>query len=69
MIICRRFYSFAVLVILAPYSINGTLIGPINREIDMQALMDNWEKNYPVRHLEGLPEFVEVTTGKTTNRE
>ena len=51
------------IVILAPYGITGMLIGLINREIDMNALRDNWEKNYPVRHLDGLPDFVEITTG------
>jgi hypothetical protein len=50
-------------VILAPYGINGMLTGPVSREIDMNILRENWEKNYPVRHLEGLPDFVEVTTG------
>jgi hypothetical protein len=51
------------LVILAPYGINGMLIGHINREIDMNILRENWEKNYPIRRLDGLPDFVEVTTG------
>jgi hypothetical protein len=52
------------LVILAPYGINGMLIGYINRDIDMNILRENWEKNYPIRHLDGLPDFVEVTTGR-----
>jgi hypothetical protein len=48
---------------LAPYGINGMLIGHISRDIDMNTLRDNWEKNYPIRHLDGLPDFVEVTIG------
>ena len=39
------------------------LIGYINRDIDVNTLRENWEKNYPIRHLDGLPDFVEVTTG------
>lgn len=54
---------FNHLVILAPYGINGMLIGSVNREMDLNALRDNWERNYPIRHLDGLPDFVEVTTG------
>ncbi|CAM4949581.1 unnamed protein product [Rotaria socialis] len=50
-------------VILAPYGINGMLIGPVNRDIDINFLRENWEKSYPIRHLDGLPDFVEVTTG------
>jgi hypothetical protein len=38
-------------------------MGPVSREIDMIILRENWEKNYPIRHLEGLPDFVEVTIG------
>ncbi len=52
-----------ILVILAPYGINGMLIGHVSREIDINALRENWEKNYPIRQLDGLPDFVEVTTG------
>ncbi len=48
---------------MAPYGINGMLIGHVSRDIDMNAFRENWEKNYPVRHLDGLPDFVEVTTG------
>jgi len=48
---------------LAPYGINGMLIGHISRDIDMNTLRDNWEKNYPIRHLDGFPDFVEVTIG------
>lgn len=51
-------------MILAPYGINGMLIGPVNREIDLTAIRDNWEKNYPIRHFDGLPDFVEVIIGK-----
>ncbi len=51
------------LVILAPYGINGMLIGYVSREIDVNTLRENWEKNYPLRRLDGLPDFVEVTTG------
>lgn len=51
------------LVILAPYGINGMLIGPINREMDAAYFRDNWEKNYPIRHLDNLPDFVEVSIG------
>jgi len=29
----------------------------------MNTLRDNWEKNYPIRHLDGFPDFVEVTIG------
>jgi hypothetical protein len=50
-------------VILAPYGINGMLIGYVSREIDVNTLRENWEKNYPLRRLDGLPDFVEVTTG------
>jgi hypothetical protein len=39
------------------------LIGYISRDIDVNTLRENWEKNYPIRHLDGLPDFVEVTTG------
>ena len=39
-------------------------MGPVSREMDVIALRENWEKNYPIRHLEGLPDFVEVTTGR-----
>ena len=53
-----------VLVILAPYGINGMLTGHVSREIDMNGLKENWERNYPVRHIDGLPDFVEVTAGK-----
>jgi hypothetical protein len=48
---------------LAPYGINGMLIGHVSREIDMNILRENWERNYPVRHIDGLPDFVEVTAG------
>lgn len=51
------------LVILAPYGISGILIGPVNRDIDVNLLRENWEKSYPIRHMDGLPEFVEVSTG------
>ena len=54
---------FFLLVILGPYGINGMLIGLINRDIDINALRENWERNYPIRRLDGLPDFVEVTTG------
>lgn len=60
----RRFLSFLqilFIVILAPYGINGTLIGSTHRDIDLNLLRENWEKNYPIRRLEGLPDFVEVT--------
>ncbi|CAF0983342.1 unnamed protein product [Rotaria sordida] len=50
-------------VILAPYGINGMLIGHVSREIDMNICRESWEKSYPIRHLDGLPDFVEVTTG------
>lgn len=51
------------LVILAPYGINGMLLAPVNREMDTNYLRDNWEKNYPIRHLDNLPDFVEVSIG------
>ena len=51
-------------VILAPYGINGMLVGYVSRDIDMNLLRENWEKNYPVRRIDGLPEFVEVTAGR-----
>lgn len=54
---------FFLLVILGPYGINGMLIGLINRDIDINALRENWERNYPIRRLDGVPDFVEVTTG------
>ncbi|CAF4766441.1 unnamed protein product, partial [Rotaria sp. Silwood1] len=50
-------------VILAPYGINGMLIGHVSREIDTDVCRKNWEKSYPIRYLDGLPDFVEVTTG------
>ncbi len=59
----KTFGNF-ILVILAPYGINGMLIGHVSRDIDMNALRENWERNYPVRHIDGLPDFVEVTAGK-----
>lgn len=40
------------------------LIGPVSRDIDMNSLRENWERNYPVRHIDGLPDFIEVTAGK-----
>ncbi len=49
---------------MAPYGISGMLIGHVSREIDMNGLRENWERNYPVRHIDGLPDFVEVTAGK-----
>jgi hypothetical protein len=49
---------------LAPYGINGMLIGPVSRDIDMNILRENWERNYPIRHIDGLPDFIEVTAGK-----
>ena len=52
------------LVILAPYGINGMLIGHVSRESDLNALRENWERNYPLRHLDGLPDFVEVTASE-----
>jgi hypothetical protein len=30
----------------------------------MNGLRENWERNYPIRHIDGLPDFVEVTAGK-----
>ena len=30
----------------------------------MTLLRDNWKNDYPLQHLEGLPDFVEVTIGK-----
>jgi hypothetical protein len=39
------------------------LIGHVSRDIDVNVLRENWEKNYPVRHVDGLPDFVEVTAG------
>jgi hypothetical protein len=48
---------------LAPYGINAMLIGHVSREIDMNAFCENWEKNYPIRHFDDLPDFVEVTIG------
>lgn len=48
---------------MAPYGINGMLSGHANRDIDMDAFRENWEKSYPIRHLDGLPDFVEVTIG------
>ncbi|CAF2638292.1 unnamed protein product [Rotaria sp. Silwood2] len=50
-------------VILAPYGINGMLIGHVSREIDTNSCRESWEKSYPIRYLDGLPDFVEVTTG------
>ncbi|CAF1646210.1 unnamed protein product, partial [Adineta ricciae] len=50
-------------VILAPYGLNGMLLGHVSKDIDMNALRENWERNYPVRHIDGLPDFVEVTAG------
>ncbi|CAF0728160.1 unnamed protein product [Rotaria sordida] len=50
-------------VILAPYGINGMLTGHVNRDIDINILRENWERNYPIRHIDGLPDFVEVTAG------
>lgn len=61
---CPSPSKISTLVILAPYGINGMLIGPVNREIDLTAIRDNWEKNYPIRHFDGLPDFVEVIIGK-----
>lgn len=40
------------------------LIGHASRDIDANLLRENWEKNYPVRRIDGLPDFVEVTAGK-----
>lgn len=48
---------------MAPYGINGMFIGHVNREIDMNQLRENWEKNYPIRHLDNLPDFVEILIG------
>ncbi|CAF1072689.1 unnamed protein product [Rotaria magnacalcarata] len=50
-------------VILAPYGISGMLTGPVSRDIDLNLLRENWERNYSVRHIDGLPDFVEVTVG------
>ncbi|CAF3411039.1 unnamed protein product [Rotaria socialis] len=50
-------------VILAPYGISGMLNGPVSRDIDLNLLRENWERNYSVRHIDGLPDFVEVTVG------
>ncbi len=51
-------------MILAPYGINGMLVGHVSRDIDMHMLRENWERNYPIRHIDGLPDFIEVTAGK-----
>jgi hypothetical protein len=67
-IVIENFSLIDHLVILAPYGINGMLTGPVSREIDMNILRENWEKNYPIRHLDGLPDFVEVTTGRFDKR-
>lgn len=40
------------------------LNGPVSRDIDLNLLRENWERNYPIRHVDGLPDFVEVTAGK-----
>ena len=48
---------------MAPYGLNGMLIGHVSKDIDMNALKENWERNYPVRRIDGLPDFVEVTAG------
>ncbi|CAF0742850.1 unnamed protein product [Didymodactylos carnosus] len=50
-------------VILAPYGINATFIGQLSRDIDMNNLKDNWERNYPIRKIDGMPDFVEVLAG------
>lgn len=57
-------HGILVAVILAPYGINGMLVGYVSRDIDMNLLRENWEKNYPIRRIDGLPEFVEVTAGR-----
>jgi len=51
---------------LAPYGISGTLIVPINRDLDTSQFRENWKKNYPIRQLDNLPEFVEVSTGRSS---
>ncbi|CAF4788382.1 unnamed protein product, partial [Rotaria magnacalcarata] len=38
-------------VILAPYGISGMLTGPVSRDIDLNLLRENWERNYSVRHI------------------
>jgi hypothetical protein len=48
---------------LAPYGINGMLVGHVSRDIDINVLRENWERNYPVRHIDGLPDFIEITAG------
>jgi len=48
---------------LAPYGINGMLVGHVSRDIDMNILRENWERNYPIRHIDGLPDFIEITAG------
>ncbi len=60
----KIFFLEIFLVILAPYGINGMLIGHVSRDIDMNILRENWERNYPVRHIDGLPDFIEVTAGR-----
>lgn len=64
----RKEDCICILVILAPYGINGMLMGHVSREIDMNNLKENWERNYPIRHIDGLPDFVEVTAGKRLTR-
>ena len=60
----RRRSARSILVILAPYGISGMLIGHVSREMDLNVLRENWEKNYPIRRIDGLPDFVEVTAGR-----
>ncbi|CAF4513608.1 unnamed protein product, partial [Didymodactylos carnosus] len=50
-------------VILAPYGIDATLIGPLPRDMDISILRENWERNYPIRKIDGMPDFVEVLAG------
>ena len=57
------YFDIYSLVILAPYGINAMLIGPVSRDIDINMLRENWERNYPIRHIDGLPDFVEITAG------
>ncbi len=39
------------------------LVGHVSRDIDINVLRENWERNYPVRHIDGLPDFIEITAG------
>ena len=64
----RKEHWICILVILAPYGISGMLMSHVSREIDMNNLKENWERNYPIRHIDGLPDFVEVTAGKGLTR-